>query len=420
MFTPNLAIRSLLNRKLTASLTISSIGLSVCLLIGVEHIRKGARESFSNALSQTDLIVGARGGSLQLLLYAVFHMGSASNNITFDSYTHFKNHPAVDWTIPLSLGDSHRGFRVVATNPDFYRRYRFRQDHALEFAQGAMPADLFDVVVGSQVAKKLAYALDKQVVIAHGISEISLLKHKDKPFRICGILKTTGTPVDRGVYITLEGMEAVHMDWKDGAPPMPGLNLSADVIRSKTIQIDQITAFLLRTKSRIETLRLQREINDYADEPLMAVIPGVALAELWNGLGYAEDALKTITLFLVLVGLLGMLISIYTTLNERRREMAILRSLGAGPRQVIALLLFESGFLSLAGAGLGVLLYYGLLISFQPVILERFGLFIPVKGLSGLEWMYLFSVVAAGMCLGLVPAFKAYRNALSDGLSIRV
>jgi putative ABC transport system permease protein len=215
-------------------------------------------------------------------------------------------------------------------------------------------------------------------------------------------------------------MEAIHMDWKDGAPPLPGQSLSEAAIRSKPMEINQITAFLLRTKSRIETLRLQREINDYADEPLMAIIPGVALSELWNGLGYAEEALKTITVFLVAVGLLGMLISIYTTLNERRREMAILRSLGAGPRQVLGLLLLESGFLSLAGTGAGVLLYYGLLLSFQPLILERFGLFIPVTGLSSWEWLYLASVVAAGLVLGTVPAFKAYRNALSDGLSIRV
>jgi len=169
----SLAYRSLRNRKLTTILTLLSLALSVSLWVGIEHIRSGARESFSNTISQTDLIVGARGGSLQLLLYTVFHMGSPTANVSYESYDKFKKHPAVSWTIPISLGDSHRGYRVVGTNEDFYRHYRYRQDREIEFHQGRAPSDVFELALGSEVAQKLAYKLGDRIVVTHGLTSAS-------------------------------------------------------------------------------------------------------------------------------------------------------------------------------------------------------------------------------------------------------
>jgi putative ABC transport system permease protein len=416
----SLAWHSLRNRKLTTALTVLSIALSVALLVGVENVRAGARESFSGTISGTDLIVGARGGSLQLLLYAVFRMGSATNNVGFDTYQHFAAHPAVAWTIPYSLGDSHRGYRVVGTTDDFYEHYRFRRDRRIEFASGKRPDGVFDVVLGSEVAGKLGYKLGDPVVIAHGVSAKTIQDHGDKPFTVVGVLKRTATPVDRSVYISLHGMSAVHVDWQDGAPPMIGEEVPASKITKDTLEIKQITAFLLRAKSRIDTLRLQREVSTYAAEPLQAIIPGVALAELWRTIGYAEDALQVVTIFVLVVGLLGMLVSLYTSLNERRREMAILRAVGAGPRLIILLLVFESALLSALGAMLGVVIVYGLSIAAQPVVEEYFGLYLPVQAPTVTGYVYLGTVVLAGLIIGFVPALKAYRNALSDGLSVRL
>jgi putative ABC transport system permease protein len=219
----SLAYKSLSNRKLTTSLTLASIALSVTLLIGVEHVRVGVRENFSHTLSQTDLIVGARGGALQLLLYAVFGMGSATNNLSYASYAKLKRHPAVQWTIPYSLGDSHRGFRVIGTNEDFYKEYRYRQDRKLAFAEGHAASDVFEVVLGHAVAQQLGYKLGAAIVVAHGVtSGRGIIEHDDKPFRVAGILQKISTPIDRALYITLEGMEAMHIDWQEGAPPRPG------------------------------------------------------------------------------------------------------------------------------------------------------------------------------------------------------
>lgn len=417
----SLAYRSLKNRKLTSIITLISLALSVSLWVGIEHIRGGARESFSNTISQTDLIVGARGGALQLLLYTVFHMGSPTANVTYESYEKIKNHKAVAWTIPISLGDSHRGFRVVGTNEDFYRHYRFRQDRQIEFAQGKAGSGVFDVVLGSEVAERLRYNLGSRIVVTHGItSATGIMDHDDKPFTVVGILKPTRTPIDRSLYVTLEGIEAMHIDWKQGAPPMKGQETPAEKLTKENIKIENITAFFLRTKMRVQTLALQREVTNFPEEPLMAVVPGVALSELWGTLGVVEEVLKVVALFVVVVGLLGMLMALYTSLNERRREIAILRALGVGPGKVTVLLVMESGLLTLIGALLGVGVVYSAVLLLQPVIEQFYGLHIPLKPFTATEYRYLLAVILAGLIVGLIPAWKAYRNALSDGLSVRL
>jgi putative ABC transport system permease protein len=417
----SLAYRSLGNRKLTTIVTLLSLGLSVSLWVGIEQIRSGARESFSNTISQTDLIVGARGSPIQLLLYTVFHIGTPTANVTYESYEKIKNNQAVLWTIPISLGDSHRGYRVVGTNEDFYHHYRYRQDQQLEFTLGHAPAGIFDVALGSDVAQALKYGLGARIVVTHGITNSrGIMDHDDKPFTVVGILRPTRTPIDRSLYVTLEGIEAMHIDWKEGAPPIKGQETPAAKIKREDLKIQQITAFLLRTKSRVQTLALQREITNFSEEPLMAVIPGVALSELWNGISYGEQVLQVVAIFVVIVGLLGMLMSLYTSLNERRREIAILRALGVGPMKVISLLILESGLLTLTGACLGVGGVYGSVVLLQPIIEQQFGLHIPLSPLTGTQFLYLACVVLGGVAIGFIPAWKAYRNSLSDGLSVRV
>jgi len=246
------------------------------------------------------------------------------------------------------------------------------------------------------------------------------MDHDDKPFTVVGILRPTRTPIDRSLYVTLEGIEAMHIDWKEGAPPIKGQETPAAKIKREDLKIQQITAFLLRTKSRVQTLALQREITNFSEEPLMAVIPGVALSELWNGISYGEQVLQVVAIFVVIVGLLGMLMSLYTSLNERRREIAILRALGVGPMKVISLLILESGLLTLTGACLGVGGVYGSVVLLQPIIEQQFGLHIPLSPLTGTQFLYLACVVLGGVAIGFIPAWKAYRNSLSDGLSVRV
>ncbi|MGD8497906.1 MAG: ABC transporter permease [Chromatiales bacterium] len=415
----SLAWRSLVNRRLTAALTVTSIALSVVLLVGVERLRHEARASFANTISGTDLIVGARSGPVQLLLYSVFRIGNPTNNISWESYQDIAAEPSVDWTVPLSLGDSHRGYRVLGTTTDYFRHYRFARDRELVFAEGRPFDDLYDAVLGAEVAEDLGYVLGDSIVIAHGAGDVSFARHDDKPFSVVGILGRTGTPLDRTVHVSLAAIEAIHLDWRSGAP-IPGLSVSAEEARARDLTPKEITAVLVGLKSRIATFQMQRFVNDYPEEPLSAILPGVALSQLWGLIGIAENALLIVSVFVVVVGLFGMLTALLTSLNERRREMAILRSVGARPGHVFTLIMGEAGVLTFLGIVLGVVLLHALLVLAQPIVESRFGIFIAIGGPSGYELALLGAVMLAGILVGSIPSYRAYRLSLADGLSLRL
>lgn len=414
-----LAWKSLINRRFTAGLTLLSIALSVALLIGVERLRHEARASFANTIAGTDLIVGARGGSVQLLLYAVFRIGHATNNFSWSSYQAIAAHPDVAWTVPISLGDSHRGYRVVGTDLGYFEHYRFARDRRLSFAAGGPFNDLYDVVLGAEVADRLGYGLDDSIVVAHGADDVGLARHADKPFRVAGILARTGTPVDQALHVNLAAIEAIHLDWRAGAP-VPGLTISAEQARGMDLTPRAITAALVGLDSRIATFRVQRFVNDYRAEPLSAILPGVALSELWSLLGVAENALLIVSACVVLVGVTGMLTALLTSLDERRREMAILRSLGARPGHIFALVMGEAAALTLLGIGGGLALLELLLLVARPLIEVHYGIHLPSGGLGLSELRLLGAVMLAGLIVGAIPAYRAYRLSLADGLSMRV
>lgn len=419
MITLKLALRSLWNRRFTATLTILTIALSVSLLLGVDKIRESARESFTQTVSGTDLIVGARSGPIQLLLYAVFRIGDATNNVSWESYQKIIKHRQVAWAIPISLGDSHRGFRVLGTTDAYFEHLRYRQDRKLEFTSGAPFADLYDAVIGADVARELKYALGQKIVVAHGAAVVNLQQHDDKPFTVAGILKPTGTPADRTVHVSLQAIEAIHVDWRGGTRAPGRYAVDAEQARTMALEPKAITAFYLGLKSKIATFMIQRGINEFPEEPLLAIMPAVALQQLWNLLGVAEKALLVIAGFVVLTGLLGMLSAILTTLNERRREMAILRSLGARPRHIFVLMISEAGALASAGVALGVALTYALIALTRPLLEARAGIFISLDVLSMNQWLILLGIIASALLIGAVPAWLAYRRTLNDGMTIR-
>jgi putative ABC transport system permease protein len=418
MIVLRLALQSLLNRWVTGLLTIATIAASVVLVLGVEEVRTGARQSFADTISGTDLIVGARSGGLNLLLYSVFRIGNATNNVTWESYQDIASRPEVAWIVPLSLGDSHHGFRVLGTTPDYFRHYKYRQTQGLGFRAGAPFSDLFDTVVGADVAAKLGYKVGDAIVVSHGLGAVSFVEHDDKPFRVAGILEKTGTPVDRTVHVSLEAIEAIHVDWQSGAR-IPGQSVSADDVRRMDLAPKAITAALVGLKSKLAAFRLQRAINEYRAEPLSAILPGAALQELWGLVGTAETALKVVSAMVVATALLGMLTMILSTLNERRREMAILRSVGARPRTVLGLLMAEAGLLTAAGVALGILLLYAALLLARPYVDAAYGLNLPIGPLKPEAWAALGAIVLGGCAAGFLPALRAYRLSLADGMTVR-
>lgn len=416
--TLSLAWKSARNRKVTAILSILTVAISVILLLGVERIRTQAKSSFANTISGTDLIVGGRSGQVNLLLYSVFRIGNATNNIDWKSYQEFSQHRSVKWAIPISLGDSHKGFRVMGTNHSYFEHYRYGQKQNLAFTKGREFQQLFETVIGADVAKTLGYQISSEIIIAHGISDVGFSRHDNLPFKVVGILAPTGTPVDKTVHVSLEAIEAIHVGWESGANL--GNTPDAQQLQNRDFQPKQITAMMLGLKSKIQTFALQRQINTYTKEPLSAILPGVALHELWGMMSVAEQALMAVSAFVVIAGLLGMLSSLLTSLQERRREMAILRAMGARPRHVFSLLILEASSLTFIGILLGTFSLYLLLFVTAPFIQQSYGINLSVITLSNYELSLLALVQLAGTVIGFIPALRAYKQSLSDGMTIRI
>lgn len=414
-----LAVRSAWNRRLTLGMTLLAVALSVTLLLGVERVRHEARNSFAQSVAGTDLVVGARSSPVQLMLYAVFRIGEATHNIHWQSYRAIAENPAVAWSIPLSLGDSHHGFPVIGTSSAYFEHFRYGDAQALAFSAGKPFAEIFDAVLGAEVAARLGYRPGDQLVLSHGMGDVSLAEHTDKPFTVVGILAATGTPVDRSVHVSLEAIQAIHLDWQGGAP-LPGLSIPAEYVRKFDLTPKEITAVLVGLKSRAAVFKVQRDLNTRSAEPLLAVLPGVALDQLWQVVGIAERTLLAVSAMVVAVGLAGLVAVVLAGLGERRRELAILRSVGARPSEIFVLLTAEGLFVTVLGALLGVALLALLTALLGPLAQAHYGLAIRARWISSDELALLGAVVAVGLVASLLPGYRAYRISLADGLTPRL
>jgi putative ABC transport system permease protein len=418
----HVAWKSALNRRGTLMLVVLSIALATALLLSLERLRTDIRGSFSQSVSGTDLVVGARTSPVQLMLYAVFRVGGATNNIRMDSVKAIAEHRAVAWVVPLSLGDSHRGRPVLGTTAAYFERFLYGDKQGLVLAQGRAFADnldgLYEAVIGAEVADSLGYTLGRKIVLAHGGSEVMSQEHADKPFTVVGILARTGTPVDRTVHVSLKAIEAIHLDWAGGAP-LPGMKIPAEQARKFDLEPKQVTAALVGLKNRVAVFNVQRFVAGYEGEALLAVLPGVALDELWGLVGPGEQALLAISALVAVVSLASLVAVVLAGLNERRRELAVLRAVGAGPRHVLLLLAAEGALVTLAGALLGALAAGAAVLLAGPLLQQRFGITLQAGLPTAAQWGLFGAVLLAGMLASLVPGWRAYRLSLADGLSPR-
>lgn len=424
-----LALLGALARRGTLALSLLSIALATTLLLAVERIRHDARQSFTQSVSGVDLVVGPRGGAVQLMLHAVFRSGEAATGMRWDSYQRLAAHPAVDWALPLALGDSYRGFAVLGTTPDYFARFRHGDRQPLRLAAGRPFAGLFEAVLGSEVAAGLGHLVGHRVgdriALAHGSGHIEDAAgqlagpgHDNRPFAVVGILAPTGTPVDRSVHVSLESIGALHVDWVGGAP-LPGLALPTEALTKFDLAPKEISAALIGLKRRADAFRMQRFVNDLRDEPLMAVLPGVALDELWRTLGMVERTLFAVSALVVAVGLAGLAATMLAGLAERRRELAVLRALGAGPAAIFLMLLAEGLLLTAAGAAAGLVLLAAGSAAAAPWLLQEFGIVLGQR-LPGIDELRLIgAIIATGLLASLLPGWRAWRMSLADGLTPR-
>jgi putative ABC transport system permease protein len=405
---------SIKNRRKSVLLTFFSLVISISVLMSVEHIRVQAKESFNRTVSDVDLIVGAPSGQLNLLLYSIFRMGSPTNNISWQSFTTLSELEQVKWAIPISLGDSHRGYRVLGTSNAYFEHFKYGNQQALTFTSGQAFSATFEAVIGAEVAKRLNYTVGSKMVIAHGIGAVSFKNHEQAPFVVTGILAPTGTPVDKTVHVTLAGIEAIHL------PPAQLQALSnqpASGSELLSLTPSSISAVMLGLESKMTVFTLQRSINNYQADRLMAIMPGVALAELWELMSMVENILMIISILILVSSLIGLAVMLLSSMRERRREIAVLRVIGARPSVIFSLIMTEA--LLLVGLSIAAALVL-LNVSFYMLggwLSATYGVFIDANIYTVNTVMLSLLVLACAAFVTLFPAIDAYRTALHSSLS---
>ncbi len=406
-----LALKSLLDRKGSVALSIMAMTVSIFVLLGVEQIRQQAKDSFANTVSGVDLIVGARTGSLNLLLYSVFKIGAPTNNIRWSTYQDIASNSKVKWAIPIALGDSHKGFRVMGTTDDYFKYFHYGKRRPLSFAQGRQFEGVFDVVLGAQVARKLGYSLGNKIVLAHGIASTSFSMHDDMPFTVVGILDPTGTPVDQSLYVSLQSIEAIHKGWNQGVK-MPSRSTAQDSIAHADLEPKSITAFMLGLESRMTTFGLQRAINNYPKEPLLAILPGVALSELWQMMGILENTLLVISSLVFVAACLGVSAMLLSSIRERGKEIQLLRVVGAPPYFLFLLIELETLFITVCSIFLAAVLLATTLLLSQDYLMGNYGLYISGNIDAEHSAKLLIAVVIAAFIAALIPSIYAFKKGI--------
>ena len=402
------ATSSLLSRKGSAVMTLMAISVAIFVLLGIEHIRQQARDSFASTVSGVDLIVGAKTGSLNLLLYSVFRIGSPTDNISWQAYQDIAESEDIAWTIPISLGDSHKGYRVVGTTQDFFSYFSFGKKRALELSVGKEFDATFDAVLGAEVAAALGYSVGTDIILAHGLASTSFTQHDNQPFTVVGVLAPTGTPVDQTIHVPLEGIEAMH----SGGPNVAISALTASRPGSgSSLEPESITAFMVGLTSKMSTFNVQRRINEFKGEPLIAILPGVALSELWQMMSMFEDVLRVISALTLLAAVLGLGAVLLASVRERNQEIHLLRILGASPLYLFCLIEMEAIILCCEGILLGGASLYLTLLLIGDAVFARFGLYLEADVLTWEGLMMLGAVLLAAVLSAAAPSLKMYTAA---------
>ena len=413
----SLLLKSMRSRLIPTSLVTISLMASMVLLLSIERIQQGAEEGFNQSISGVDAIIGPRSSSIELVLYTVFHLGRPTNNITTKTVNDVKLRGDISWLVPIALGDSHKGFRVVATEPNYFEHIKYANGQPLVFSKGVAFAELSEAVLGSDVAEKLSYRVGSKIQITHGSVESVGSKHDDFSFVVTGILNKTGTPIDQAIFLDLKGYELLHLGWKSGKKifNLDDINLSSlpeDALIPKTV-----TAAFIGLKSKLTLFNFSKNIREYPKEAISAVIPGIALSELWSIVGLVDKGFQLLSWIIIAISLIAMVTLIIASLDNRKQEMTIYRANGASPKFLAMMVLCESLVIGLT-AIVGAIILVTIVTYFATVQLNlALGISPSFKWISMGEITVFSFILLAGALSSLIPAVMVFRKNLHQTLS---
>jgi len=411
-----LALASLRARRLPVGLVTIALAAAMVLLLSIERVQNATQDGFNQTLSGVDLIIGPRSGSIELVLYTTFHLGRPTNNITTETINDIANRPEIEWLVPIALGDNHRGFRVVATTPQYFEHIKYAGNRVLKFQSGQPFAAIDGVVIGSAVAQELGYTVGSKLFITHGASATMAQVHDDFAFTVAGILEPTGTPNDRAVFVDLKGYELIHLGWQSGTQAFRLSGIDLDSIPEDKLVPKTITAAYVGLKSKLGLFQFMRDVQAYPEEPISAIVPGLALAELWSIVGMVDKVFQFLSWMIIAISLIAMVTMTITSLDSRTREMTILRATGASPWHLSALVMMESFLIGMGSIVISIGLVTLSTWLASDYLATSLGITPTISWLSLNELMILTLILLSGLASSLVPAMMVFRRSLQQGL----
>ena len=408
---------SIRSRWLPTILIVLCLASSMVLLLSIERIQNGTKQSFNYSISGVDSIIGPRSSPIALILYTIFHIGKPTNNITYETFEFLKERKDIDWIVPIALGDSYDEFRVIATTSDYFKKIKFGDNKQITFDKGSNSLELNNTIFGADVAKKLSSNIGDKINIVHGSNADMGIEHDEISFELSGILGKTGTPIDKLVFINLQGYELVHLGWKSGKKIFSLKNQDISKINTNQLIPKTITAAFVGLKSKLTIFNFQKDIREYLEEPISAIIPSIALSELWSIVGVVDKGFKLLSWIVIVISLIAMVTLIINSLENRKREMLIYRANGASPLDLSFMVVIEAIFIGLLSIILA-LVFVSLISYFASSQLSiHFGVSTNFSFLTVNEATILSIILLAGVLSSLVPAFITYKNNLNQTFS---
>ena len=395
----SLILANLRFRKLTHALNLLMLALGVALIVTLLHTGSALQQRFTRDLDGIDLVVGAKGSPLQLILSSVFHLDIPTGNIPLEEMEKLKKLPAVKQAIPLALGDNYHGYRIVGTSPDYIAHY------AAQLAQGKAWTKPMQVILGAEVARMSSLALGQKIAGSHGLGAGGE-EHAQSPYEVVGILAPSGSVLDRLILTDVGSVWEVHAHHHHHEEAAGHAEDDDDHDEDANAP-REITALLIHYSSPYAAVTLPRQINK--NGALQAASPAMEMTRLYSMVGAGADALEWFGALLILLSGLGFFVTLFQAVQERRRDLALMRALGATRGKLCTLLLAEGLLLGISGAGLGMLLGHGLAYALRLWLEKTRHLMLSPIGIHPYEIYLLLGAMLLSILAALIPAFMAYR-----------
>jgi putative ABC transport system permease protein len=400
-------------RKLSTILNVLILALGIATVVVLLILSTQVRDNLSNNSRGIDLVVGAKGSPMQLILAAVYHIDAPSGNIPLDEAERVMSDRAVETAIPMALGDSYKGFRIVGTTSDYPGHYE------ADVSKGWLWTSEQEATIGFRVAQETGLSVGDTFESSHGLTAASGEDHDEAPIRIVGVFAETGTVVDQLILTSIETIWHVHgiehgHDTQHGNGSEHGEEQESSA-PSPQGPAPEYTAILISYSSPMAAAVFPRWVN--TETSLQAAAPAYETSRLFNMLGVGFDALRVFGVVLILAALLAVFVALVNALKERRYDLAMMRTLGASRFRLMSHVLLEGQLLAGMGVVLGLILGHSAAAFMASAVQESRGMALDgLAFVSGEGWIILLAM-GAGLIASLIPAFQAYRTDISSTLA---